>query len=57
MTAVEVGEFSSNPNWQAVLRVRRYDDAGKIADMKTHDFSHYAPMVQQVVDGHGAKQG
>lgn len=57
MIAVEVGEFSSNPNWQAVLRVRRYDDAGKIADMKTHDFSHYAPMVQQVVDGHGAKQG
>jgi len=46
----EVAEFEKNPNLEAIVRVRRYDDAGKLPDFKTMPFSHYIPMIQRVVD-------
>ncbi len=52
MSAAEVADFAKNANLQAILRVRRYDDAGKLADFETKTFSHYAPLIQQVVDDH-----
>ncbi len=52
MNAEEVADFKNNPNIGEIVRVRRLDDAGKIADMTTPGFAHYAPMVQRVVDAH-----
>lgn len=52
MNADEVGAFEENPNNAEIVRVRYYDDAGKDAAIGTKPFSHYAPMVQRVVDAH-----
>jgi [1-hydroxy-2-(trimethylamino)ethyl]phosphonate dioxygenase len=52
MNADEVRAFERNPNVNEIVRVRHLDDAGKIADMETPGFAHYAPMVQRVVDAH-----
>jgi predicted HD phosphohydrolase len=52
MSANEVAEFEKNPNLKDIVKVRYYDDAGKRAGLKTPPFSHYAPMVQRVVDAH-----
>ncbi len=51
MSADEVAEFETNPNFREIVKVRYYDDAGKRANLQTQPFSHYAPMVQRVVDG------
>ncbi|PVH28016.1 HD domain-containing protein [Pararhodobacter oceanensis] len=52
MTAAEVAEFEKNPNLAQIIAVRYLDDAGKIPDMVTPDFWHFAPMVQRMVDRH-----
>lgn len=52
MTADEVAEFEKNPNLKAIIGVRYLDDAGKRPDMKTPDFWHFAPMVQNQVNQH-----
>jgi predicted HD phosphohydrolase len=52
MNSSEIAEFEKNPNVKEIVKVRHYDDAGKRADLKTQPFSHYAPMVQRVVDAH-----
>lgn len=52
MSADEVLEFEKNPNLKQIIKVRYLDDAGKRPDMETPAFSHYAPMVQRVVDQH-----
>lgn len=57
MNAAEIAEFEANPNVREIVRVRRLDDAGKIAGMATPGFAHYAPMVQRVVDAHCAARG
>lgn len=58
MSPEEVRAFERNPNVSEIVRVRHLDDAGKISDMKTPDFAHYAPMVQRVVDAHcGGRKG
>lgn len=52
MSADEIAEFEKNPNIKQIVRVRHLDDAGKVADMVTPGFSHFAPMVQRIVDTH-----
>jgi phosphonate degradation associated HDIG domain protein len=52
MGKTEVAEFERQPNLGEIVTVRRLDDAGKIAGMKTPSFSHYAPMLQRAVDVH-----
>ncbi len=52
MTSDEVAEFEKNPNLKAIIGVRYLDDAGKRPDMKTPDFWHFAPMVQNQVNHH-----
>ncbi len=52
MSPEDVEEFERNPNIREIVRVRHLDDAGKIADMETPGFAHYAPMVQRIVDAH-----
>lgn len=52
MSADEVAAFESNPNLKKIIQVRYLDEAGKVADMETPDYWHFAPMVQRVVDAH-----
>ncbi|MEH6360696.1 MAG: HD domain-containing protein, partial [Amylibacter sp.] len=52
MNADEVAAFEKNPNLKDIVKVRYYDEAGKRADIETKPFSHYAPMVQRIVDAH-----
>ncbi len=54
MTAEEVAVFELNPNLKDIIAVRYLDEAGKQAGMKTPDFWHFAPMVQNLVDKHTA---
>ena len=46
----EVSRFEENPHLDSVLRVRRYDDAGKVAGARTPDVDYYLSMVQEVLD-------
>ena len=52
MKADEVVEFERNPNLKQIIQVRYLDEAAKRADMNTPSFSHFAPMVQRIVDAH-----
>jgi [1-hydroxy-2-(trimethylamino)ethyl]phosphonate dioxygenase len=52
MDDAEVSVFSKKTNLEAILQVRIWDDAGKVKDMETPDFDHYAPMLQRVVDAY-----
>ena len=52
MSTDEVAAFEQNPNLKQIVKVRYYDDAGKRADLATKPFSHYAPMIQRIVDAH-----
>lgn len=52
MSADEVRAFERNPNLRKIIQVRYLDEAGKCPDMVTPPFSHFAPMVQRVVDRH-----
>ncbi len=55
MSRGEIEEFERSPNLADIVKVRHYDDAGKLPDMKTRGFSYYAPMLQRVVDAHCAQ--
>jgi len=50
MDDTEVAAFQKHPHLDALVKVRHFDDRGKVAGLKTPDFAHYAPMVQRVVD-------
>ena len=55
MNDEEVIRFERNPNLADIVKVRHFDDAGKVPEMEMPGFSHYAPMVQRVVDNHSAQ--
>ena len=50
MNAAEVLAFESNPFFREAVRVRRWDEAGKVAGMRTRSFADYMPLLQRVVD-------
>jgi len=50
MSPSEVQTFEQQENLQDIVKVRHFDDAGKVANLKTKSFAEYAPMVQRVVD-------
>ena len=56
MSEAEIKDFEKNPNLKKILKVRLYDDAGKIPDMITPSFWHFAPLVQKMVDSHCSKE-
>ena len=56
MSEAELKDFEKNPNLKKILKVRLYDDAGKIPDMITPSFWHFAPLVQKMVDSHSSKE-
>jgi len=57
MSVAEAAAFEKKPNIEEIIQVRYLDDAGKRSDMSTPPFSHFAPMVQRIVDQHCAGQG
>ena len=56
MSEAELKDFEKNPNLKKILKVRLYDDAGKIPDMITPSFWHFSPLVQKMVDSHSSKE-
>ena len=51
MSAVEVAEFRRNPFHAEAVRVRLWDEAGKVPAMQTPPFRYFMPLLQRVVDG------
>jgi phosphonate degradation associated HDIG domain protein len=56
MSAEEVAEFRSNPFHDEAVRVRIWDEGGKVADMKTRAFRDYVPLLQRVVKKFAAQK-
>lgn len=54
MNEKSVEKFAKNPDVDAIVQVRIWDDEAKIPGKKTHKFDHYAPMIQRIVDSHKA---
>ncbi|MEM7056137.1 MAG: HD domain-containing protein [Pseudomonadota bacterium] len=52
MSKPEVDAFGANPNLKDILRVRVWDEEGKIAGKDVPGFRYYAPLLQRVVDQH-----
>lgn len=46
MTAKEVQDFEANPFATEAVRLRQWDEQGKIVGLKTPDLEHYRPMVE-----------
>ncbi|TIX41218.1 MAG: phosphodiesterase, partial [Mesorhizobium sp.] len=49
MSAEEVAEFRRNPFHEEAVRVRIWDEGGKVANMKTRAFRDYGPLLERVV--------
>ena len=48
MSAVEIAALESEAYWRDAVRVRRWDDQGKIAGLKTPGFEHYRPLIDRL---------
>ena len=49
MTPAEVDAFESSPHAQDAVRLRRYDDIGKVAGLETPPLEHYRPVLEQAL--------
>jgi len=47
MSAHEIGAFERERFWQQALRLRRWDDQGKVAGLRTPALSDYAPLIER----------
>jgi len=56
MNAEEVAEFRRNPFHEEAVRVRIWDEGGKVADMKTRAFRDYVPLLKRVVKKFAAEK-
>ena len=45
-SADEVAEFERSPHAQDAVRLRRYDDVGKVEGLETPDLEHYRPVLE-----------
>jgi phosphonate degradation associated HDIG domain protein len=52
MNADEIAEFEKSLHFREAVRVRLWDEAGKVAGMQTRGFREYMPLLQRVVDRH-----
>jgi [1-hydroxy-2-(trimethylamino)ethyl]phosphonate dioxygenase len=50
MSGKEIAAFEANPYHREAVRVRRWDDEGKVPGRKTRTFKDYAGLLQKVVD-------
>ncbi|MEX0502375.1 HD domain-containing protein [Alphaproteobacteria bacterium LSUCC0719] len=51
MNDEEAAAFEAHPNFDAIIAVRRYDEAGKEVGMVVPPFSTYLPMLERMVAG------
>lgn len=49
MTDEEAREFETLPHFEAAVRLRRYDDMGKMTDMKTPDIAEFRSLIESFV--------
>jgi [1-hydroxy-2-(trimethylamino)ethyl]phosphonate dioxygenase len=52
MSETEIATFRANAFYREAVRVRLWDEAGKVAGMRTRNFGDYALLLQRVVDHH-----
>ena len=45
---VEVAAFDANPGSEAAVRLRRWDDGGKVDGLDVPGFEHYVPMLERL---------
>ena len=57
MSAEEAVEFEQNPDLEAIIKVRKLDDGGKVEGAAIPGFEHFALMVQRQVDRHCRRLG
>lgn len=48
MAAPEVARFEAEPFHKEAVRVRQWDDQGKVAGLKTPDLRHYRPLIEEL---------
>jgi predicted HD phosphohydrolase len=48
MSVAEVARFEGEPYYRDAIRVRRWDDQGKVAGLKTPSLSDYAAVIDAV---------
>jgi phosphonate degradation associated HDIG domain protein len=53
MSAEEVERFETERYYREALRVRRWDDQGKVAGLKTAALEAYAPLIERLACGAG----
>ena len=46
MTEAEATEFEANPHFNRAIRMRRYDDRGKVTDMVTPPMEDFRPLLE-----------
>lgn len=46
MTDAEAREFEQEPHFEVAVRVRRYDDMGKVPGMTTPDLDSFRPLLE-----------
>ena len=51
MSDAELDEFRANPFFEDAVRLRRWDDTAKIADLKTEAVEHFVPLLQRSLIG------
>lgn len=54
MSDEEVAAFRQNPFHDEAVRVRIWDEGGKVAGMRTRSFRDYVPLLERVVSAHAA---
>jgi len=50
--AMTIAEFRANPFHDAAVKVRLWDEGGKVPGMKTRNFRDYVPLLDSVVRRH-----
>jgi phosphonate degradation associated HDIG domain protein len=51
MTDLEAREFEREPHFELALRVRRYDDMGKVPGMETPGLDSFRPLLEGFLSG------
>ena len=52
MNQSEIDSFESNPFYREAVKVRRYDDDGKVAGLTINSLEHYRPLLETLLTGH-----
>jgi phosphonate degradation associated HDIG domain protein len=50
MTPDQVRAFASHPQLAAAVRLREWDDLGKVEGLEVQDFAHYRPLLESLVE-------